>query len=134
MKEQRIKTGTMMKPSIIKLCDENLIKSNTKSRNDFIEEAVLFYVGYLNQEQNIKYISNSIENCIKGNIQITEDRISKLLFKLSVELSMMMNVVAASNEIEPETLDKLRLKCVNDVKATIGNISFKEIFKYQKNI
>lgn len=131
-KQQRIKTGTMMKPSIIKLCDDNLINSNSKSRNDFIEEAVLFYVGYLNQEYNCKYISNSIENCIKGNIQTTEDRICKLLFKLSVELSMMMNVIAATHDIDISTLAKLRAKCIQDIKSTIGKVSFKDIVEYQK--
>jgi hypothetical protein len=45
---KQIKTGTMMYPSIIRLCDDNLLNTNCSSQNDFIEEATKFYVGYLN--------------------------------------------------------------------------------------
>ena len=57
---KRIKTGTMMYPSIIKLCDDNLLSANCASRNDFIEEAVRFYVGFLNKDKDAKYINDSL--------------------------------------------------------------------------
>ena len=38
----------MMFPETSQLCDDNLELANVKSRNDFIEESVKFYVGYLN--------------------------------------------------------------------------------------
>lgn len=131
MKEKRIKTGTMMQPSIIKLCDDNIHKTSCRSRNDFIEEAITFYVGYLNKEDDAKYISSSLESVIKGNLQLTEDRIAKLLFKLAVEMSMMMNVIGASHDIDEDTLRKLRGKCVKDVKSSIGKISLENAVKFQ---
>ncbi|MEA4875661.1 hypothetical protein [Anaerorhabdus sp.] len=133
MNNTRIKTGTMMFPEIIKLCDENLELANTKSRNDFIEEAIKFYVSYLNTKHNNLFISESIESVLQNSIQITEDRLSKLLFKLSVEMSMMMNIIGANFELDEDTLKKLRIKCIKDVKISVGSINFENIVKYQNS-
>jgi len=131
---KRIKTGTMMFPSIIKICDDNLVVANCLSRNDFIEEAIKFYVGYLNKENDAKYISETLESMFDAKIEISEDRIAKLLFKLAVEMSMMMNIIAANSDIDNETLTRLRGKCVKDVKSSIGNITFEKVVKYQNGI
>ncbi len=133
MTKTRIKTGTMLFPEIIKLCDDNLELSNTKSRNNFIEEAIKFYVSYLNTKHNNLFISESIESVLQNSIQITEVRLSKLLFKQSVEMGMMMNIIAANFELNEDTLKKLRIKCIHDVKASVGSISFDDIVKYQNN-
>ncbi|CAM3594188.1 hypothetical protein [Erysipelothrix anatis] len=131
--KSRIKTGTMMFPEIIQLCDDNLVLANTKSRNDFIEEAIKFYVSYLNTKHNNLFISESIESVLQNSIQITEDRLSKLLFKQSVEMSMMMNIIAANFELNEDILKKLRIKCIQDVKASVGSINFEDIVKYQNS-
>lgn len=133
MSNLRIKTGTMMSPEIVKLCDDNIEIANVKSRNDFIEEAVKFYVSYLNTEQNTSFLNETIESVIKSSIQLTEDRLAKVLFKLTVETSMMMNIIGASFEIDDVTLDKLRAKCIKDIKSTIGTLNLQEIMKYQSS-
>lgn len=123
----------MMFPEIIKLCDDNLGLANCKSRNDFIEEAIKFYVSYLQNQNNNTYLTESVETAIRSSIQQTEDRLSKLLFKLSVELSMLMHIVAAGNEVDESTLRKLRGKCIQDVKASIGSVNFESILNYQQS-
>ena len=45
---------------------------------------------------------------------------------------MVMNVLSAIADVDNDTLKKLRVKCMNEVKATNGKISFEEINKYQK--
>ena len=122
----------MMHPDVVKMCDENISKTSSLSRNDFIEEAIIFYVGYLNDKEN-KYLSESIQSIIKSNIQITEDRLSKIIFKLAVELSMMMNIVAFDNQLTDDAVSKLRVKCINDVKRSIGKINFEEVSRYQNS-
>ncbi|WP_166083423.1 hypothetical protein [Erysipelothrix anatis] len=131
--KNRIKTGTMMFPEIIQLCDDNLDLANTRSRNDFIEEAIKFYASYLNTKHNNLFIADSIESVLQNSIQITEDRLSKLLFKQSVEMSMMMNIIAANFELNDDTLKKLRIKCIKDVKTSVGSITFEDIIKYQNS-
>lgn len=131
--KNRIKTGTMMFPEIIQLCDDNFKLANTKSRNDFIEDAIKFYVSYLNTKHNNIFISDSIESVLQNSIQTTENRLSKLLFKQSVEMSMMMNIIAANFELNENTLKKLRIKCIHDVKVSVGSINFEDIVKYQNS-
>ena len=123
----------MMSPEIIQLCDDNLELANVKSRNDFIEEAIKFYVSYLNTNHNAEFLSETIESVIKSSIQVTEDRLAKVLFKLTVETSMIMNIIGASFEIDDVTLDRLRSKCIKDIKSTIGTLNFQEIMKYQNS-
>ena len=61
----------------------------------------------------------------------SENRIASLLFKLSVEISMMMNVLASGLEITDEELRRLRGKCVSDMKHTSGRVTFDAAVKYQ---
>ena len=63
---------------------------------------------------------------------VTENRISRLLFKLAVEQDMVMNVLAAGMEIPDEQLKALPGRCVQDVKKTSGSISLDDAVCYQR--
>ena len=73
-------------------------------------------------------------SALKATIQMTEDRISRLLFKLAVEMDMMMNVLAAGMEISDETLNDLRSHCVQNVKKTNGSVSLKQAVRFQNHL
>ena len=49
-----------------------------------------------------------------------------------MELSITMNVVAATCNISREQLDPLRGMCVNQVKKTKGSYSFADVYDLQK--
>ncbi|MDE8087818.1 hypothetical protein PT077_08360 [Erysipelothrix rhusiopathiae] len=127
----KIKTGTMMHPDTIILCDKNISLANSKSRNDFIEQAIQFYVGYLHRDDNTDYLNLIIDQTINNKIDLLEEQLSTVLFKLTVELSMLMNIISANNKIDSNTLNALRKKCINDVKSSIGKVNFEEVLKYQ---
>lgn len=55
-----------------------------------------------------------------------------MLFKLAVELDMMMNVLAAGMEVSEGDLKQLRERCVQEVRQTGGNITFLDAVRYQK--
>jgi transposase len=74
-------------------------------------------------------VSSTLESIVK----LSEDRIARLLFKNTVELAMTMHVVAANFEIDKTTLHKLRKRCINEVKGTLGKINFDDIYRYQKS-
>jgi hypothetical protein len=54
------------------------------------------------------------------------------MFKLAVEMSMMMNVVAAGADLDDIGLKRLRGKCVDDVKRSIGAVNFDEVLRFQR--
>ena len=103
-----------------------------ESQNEFIEKAIRFYAGYVSSGEAIDYLPPALVAALRGTVEDSEHRIARLLFKLAVETSMMMNVLAAGMEISEEDLRQLRARCVREVKQTNGNISLKDAVKYQK--
>lgn len=72
-------------------------------------------------------------SAFRATIQLSENRISRLLFKLAVKISMMMNVLAIGLEIDDTQMDRLRVQCVQAVKRSNGGISFKHVMQTQNN-
>jgi hypothetical protein len=114
--------------------DAILKSDNAKSRSEFIEKALQFYMGYLTSENATEYFSKVLVSAMQGLLRETENRNSGNLFRLSVEMSMMMNILAAGLEISEEDLRKLRGRCVNEVKKTRGKISMEDAVKFQQGM
>ncbi len=55
---------------------------NCKSKSEFIEKAIQFYLGYLKQERNVNYLSPRITSQMNAIIAGTEQRLSRNLFRL----------------------------------------------------
>jgi hypothetical protein len=106
-------------------------RDNCQSQNEFIEKAIRFYAGHLSARDTTELLPTFFFSAIRGAIQDTENRICRLLFKLAVELDMIMNILAADREISDEVLEGLRVRCVREVKATSGTISLKDAMRYQ---
>lgn len=70
-------------------------------------------------------------SAIRATVQNSENHICRLLFKLAVEMDMMMNLLAAGMEIPEEQLRQLRGRCVQEVKKTHGVISLDDAVRYQ---
>ena len=64
----------------------------------------------------------------------SDDRISRLLFKIAVELAITMNVVAANQCVDKEVLNSLRGECIKEVKKTNGIFTFDEADDWQKGL
>ena len=119
-------------PSTLAAIDENLGEGNCKSRSDFLDQAALFYAGYLSGKDACAYLPPALVSAIKGTIQATENRLARLLFKLAVELDMLMNILAAELDVNETTLQGLRERCVREVRQTGGAITFLDAVRYQK--
>lgn len=107
---------------------------NCSTKNEYIENAIRFYTGYLNAQNSSAYLPRLISETLEANLGALGDRIGRLLFKLSVEESMMMHIIASDTDVDIPTLDRLRGRCVMDVKRTNGGLSFNEVLKFQKGI
>ena len=79
----------------------------------------------------MEYLSSVLVSTIDGRVSLTEDRLCKLIFKMSVEISMLMNLYAVELDVDDDMLDRLRGKCIKDIKKTNGNINLKSIIEYQ---
>lgn len=119
-------------PSTIEGMDALLEKDNCKSRSEFIEKAIRFYSGYISAEDGMKFLPTAITSAMSGIVSTSENRMARLIFKLAVEMSIMMNILASTAEVDENTLRRLRGKCVNDVKKSVGAVTFEDVAKFQK--
>ncbi len=126
------RTAIWLYPETIKKMDAMFETDNAKSRSEFIEKALQFYMGYLISENTAEYLPKVLISAMQGILRETENRNSSNLFRLSVEMAIMMNILAAGLEISDEDLRKLRGRCVNEVKKTKGKISMEDAVKFQQ--
>ncbi len=126
MQEEKLRIHTRISPEMERKINAAMEKANCQSRNEFLEKSLQFYCDYLASEDVAEFLPPIFVHAMRGTIQCSEDRVARLLFKLTVEISMMMNVLAAGLEIDSSQLDALRGRCVQEVKRTNGTINFKD--------
>lgn len=102
------------------------------SQSEFIEKAVQFYIGFISSDNGSDYLPKIIVSTLKGIVNESDNRISRILFKMAVEQAITMNVVAATCNISREQLDKLRGTCVSQVKKSNGAYAFEDAYEMQK--
>ena len=130
--ETKTRIPVWLYPSTLEAMDRGMETSRCKSRSKCIEEAVQFYAGYISGQDANAYLPPALVSALNATLHSMEDRICRLLFKLSVEMDMMMNVLAAGMEIPAEQLDRLRPQCVRNVKKTSGSISLDSAVERQE--
>ena len=126
MTEEKVKFQMRIDPDTDRKIKAAMPRANCRSQNDFMEKAVRFYCDYLAAEDVADFLPPIFVHAMRGAIQSSENRIARLLFKLTVEISMMMNVLAEGLEIDVSQLDDLRWRCVQEIKKVNGTISFKD--------
>ena len=115
----------------MKLAEEMYPRDNCKSRSEFVEKAVQFYAGYITEKDGSRFLSRTLASTLRGLLTDTENRMATLLFKLTVEVAMMRQVLSSMANIDDEGLSRLRARCVEDARRTNGAISFAKVMRYQ---
>jgi len=95
----------------------------SRSKNEFIERAITHYQDLLEAEQN-EMLPTAIQSAIDGRLGMFEDRLSKLMFKQTVETDMALSALLAYLNIDSDYMKKLRTDSVKNVKATNGRLAF----------
>ena len=129
----KTRMAVYFQPETIKKIEQEYRRDNCASKTEFIEKAVKFYIGYLNEEDNINYLSPMITETVKAQIKGTEQRLSRLLFKVAVELGKLSHMTAAVNEVDDDTLNSLHAMCVNEVRRINGIIDYEDAAEYQNS-
>jgi len=136
MKEdKKEKVGIWMHPDMIKQIDAAYPLHKISSRSEFVCNAVEFYLGFLQTENSTEYIHKTTLAFLENQLAKLEARICRQLFRMCVEQSMIANVSASQIKgMTDELMQKLRKKCIGDVKHTIGNIRYDRIYAFQNGI
>lgn len=118
-------------PEIINKVKDMYRENNCRSQSEFIENAIKYYIGYLTANDAQSYLPNAFLSNMKSIVAESDNRQSRLLFKLAVEMAMMMNVLASTVEIDKDSLEKLRGECVKEVKKLNGGFSLEDAVEWQ---
>ena len=124
--------GLYIDRTVIQDIDSVLNRTNCLSRNEFITEAIRRYITFLKREDYSDILTPAYESAIGAKIAVTENHIARVLFKQSVELSMLMHVVAGAFDIDEDNLDRLRGMCVDEVSKLGGKFKFEDAVRIQK--
>ena len=119
-------------PSTLEVMDRAAETAGCKSRSEYLEKTALFYASYISGQNAAAYLPPALASVLRGIVQDSENSICRLMFKLAAEQDMVMNVLAAGMEIPPEDLERLRGRCVREVKSTNGSVRLKDAVEYQK--
>ena len=130
--QNKVKFPLWVYPETLKDVEIHYKNDNCKSQSEFIEKAIKFYIGYLDEEKNVNYISPMITETVKAQIKGTEQRLARLIFKVAVELGKLSHMTAAMNDVDDETLKSLHAMCVNEVRKINGIIDYENAVEYQK--
>ena len=102
------------------------------TQNEYIEKASSFYTGYRNTDRNERYLTDAISEVLEKRLGALGDRIGKLLFKMAVEESMMMRLLAMDESLTFSELEPLRKWAIQTVKKTDGGLNFDDILRIQQ--
>lgn len=132
MFENKKKFALWMYPDTLEKIGEIYREDNCESKSEFIEKAVNFYIGYLTSEDKKSYLPNVVTSTLKSIVAESDNRQNRMLLKLAVEIAIMQNLVASSQDIDRLALERLRGECVKEVKRLNGNFSFEDAVYWQK--
>ena len=132
--ENKKRTAVWLAPGVIRRMDGWLEEDNCKTRSEFIEKALRFYMGYPATEDTSEYLSRALADTLRGTLADNENRLRTLLFKLCVEVNMMGHTVAAHFRADPVNRRELRAYAVDEVLRTNGKISFDDALDLQRQV
>lgn len=131
-KEVKRRFQSWLRPSTIRITDRLLEDANCKSRSEFIERAIRFYGGYLSAQNAREYLPNVVTSTLKGIVAESDNRNNRMLFKLAVEIAILENLIALSQDIDPLSMERLRGECVKEVKRLNGSFRYEDAAEWQK--
>lgn len=120
-------------PETIEKIKELYSKDDCRNRSEFIEKAIRFYVGYLTAEDKANFLPNLFLSNMRSIVYESDNCQNKLLFKLAVEMALMMNLLAYQFDVDEVSLTRLRGECVKEVKRTRGNFSMEDAVAWQRS-
>ena len=102
-------------------------------KSDFIEQAIRIYVGYLTAENKANFLPNMFLSNMKSIVRESDNRNSKMLFKLAVEIAMVENILANLSKYDPLSVARLRGQCVEEVKGINGILQLEDAVDWQES-
>lgn len=132
-KNNKVKFALWVTHKTMELVKEMYKNDDCRSQSEFIEKAIQAYVGYLRADDSPGMLPNYMISTMKAIVDSSDTRMCRMMFKLAVEMAIMMNILAANSEIKEESLSTLRQSCIDEVKRINGTLGFEDAYHWQKD-
>lgn len=132
MENGKVRKAFYIEEDLLKQADTLLEQADVRSRNEFVNQALKFYIGYLTSEKIENYMLSTIASVMHATVKDSENRMARAMYKMAVETSKLSHVIAYSHGVDEETLRKLQAKCAEEVKRVNGAVIFEDAYEYQK--
>ena len=129
--EGKVRRGFYIEEDLLEQVDGLLEQADVKSRNEFLNQALKFYIGYLISEKIENYMLSTISSVMHSTVKDSENRMARAMYKLAVEISKLSHVIAYSHGVDEEALGKLQAKCTDEVKRINGAVTFEDAYRFQ---
>ena len=123
MSENFESKGVRLRPEQWRLCTQMCQEFGYKNYSEFLREAIDFYADWKLRGTTEKVITHEIESIVRTIIGKTEDRISRLLFKNTVELHLLTRLIYHDFNYKPEEVQAIRNEAIRLVGDTNGSLN-----------
>jgi metal-responsive CopG/Arc/MetJ family transcriptional regulator len=131
--EGKTKISVWLQDTTIDAINDLYRKENCRRKSEFIEQAIMFYIGFISSNYNPTYLPTIITSTIKSIVRDSNKQLERVVFKLAVELAMTMNIVASDRNLSESFLRELRKNCREEVKEVHGDFTFNDAYDWQNN-
>ena len=122
-KEKSIRTAFYIEKLLLERCDASLRLANCRSRNEFVNNAIRYYLAKLNADNDQDFLAEVIQKMVTATVHSTENRLARLQFKSAVEAAKLAHLLASLTDVDDEALRQLHIKCVEEVKRINGIVT-----------
>ena len=123
------KFALYLTPEMKMRLERRYTEDGSRSLTGFIENAINFYLVYLSANNAGMFLPASVQSYLDGRMDQFEDRMASLLYKQSVELDMVMSILADCINLDEEYLRRKRAESVANVKKLNGRLRLEQIAK-----
>ena len=123
MSENFESKGVRLRPEQWRLCTQMCQEFGYKNYSEFLREAIVFYADWKMRGTTEKVITPEIESIVRTIIGKTEDRISRLLFKNTVELHLLTRLIYHYFNYKPEEVRAIRNEAIRMIGGTNGSLN-----------
>lgn len=132
MENGKVRKAFYIEEDLLEQVENLLQQADARSRNEFVNQALKFYIGYLTSEKIENYMLSTISSVMHSTVKDSENRMARAVYKLAVETSKLSHVIAYSHGVDEDALRKLQAKCAEEVKKINGAVNFEDAYDYQR--
>lgn len=131
-KEKHVRYSAWLRESTIKQIEKYYEDDQCKTKSAFIEKAILYYINFINLDRNMDILSPTLMSSLRAISDENATRLTRLIFKLAVELGVLSNIVAFRFDISEKDIKMVRDECIKEMEKTNGVFDLKKAVRWQK--